>query len=77
VIYELIIGSDKCCIASKGDNSLDFNYCSSRANLESIKRVILNKLKTNTSFYPLYDFDSHVGRDRINVSMMILSRGGI
>jgi hypothetical protein len=50
---------------------------SSRANLESIKRVILNKLKTNTSFYPLYDFDSHVGRDRINVSMMILSRGGI
>jgi hypothetical protein len=51
---------------------------SSRINRESIKRVVLNKLKTNTLFYPLYDSDSHVGRDRINVSMMmILSRGGI
>lgn len=51
---------------------------SSRINRESIKRVVLNKLKTNTSFYPLYDSDSYVGRDRINVSMMmILSRGGI
>lgn len=45
----------------------------SRTGLESTKPINANKLKIITSFYPLYDFASHVGGDRIDVSTMIPS----